>query len=133
MNVVKKYGEGAELIWSDRKRFWGMPLSFTRYRLIRKPGAWFKLFADVGFTYSEIEEVNLYRICDISFRQSLFGKMLDTGTVILKSNDVSRPTFILRNIKNPFRVRDMLSEYIEQERKIHNVRLTEFHGHDGDF
>lgn len=127
MNVSKKYGEGAELVWSDRKRFWGMPLSFTRYRLVRKPGSWFKMFSDIGFTYSDIEEVNLYRVCDISLRQSLFGKLLNTGTVILKSNDETKPTFVLKNIKNPFSVRDMLSDYVEQERKVHNVRLTEFH------
>ncbi len=131
MNIEKKYGEGAELIWSDRKRFWGMPLSFTRYRLIRKPGSWFKLFSDIGFTYSEVEELNLYRVCDISFRQSLFGKLFDTGSVILRSNDSSMPTLTLRNIKNPFKVRDMLSEYIEQERKVHGVRLTEQHRHGG--
>lgn len=129
MNLEKKYGEGTEVIWQDRKRWFGLPLSFTRYKLIKKPGSWFKLFSDVGFTYSDIEEVNLYRICDISFRQSLIGKLLDTGTVILKSSDESRPIFVLKNIKEPFKVRDMLSDYIEQERKLNNVKLTEFHSH----
>ena len=74
-SIEKKYGEGAELIWQDRKRFLGMPLSFTRYSLVKKPGAWMKLFSNVGFFSSYIDEVNLYRICDIDFRQSLFGKI----------------------------------------------------------
>ena len=127
MNVEKKYGEGTELVWKDRKRFWGMPLSFTRYRLVRKPGAWFKIFSDVGFTYSHIEEVNLYRVCDIVLRQSLFGKLVNTGTVVLQSNDETRPTFVLKNIKDPFKVRDMLSNYVEQERQVHGVNVTEFY------
>ena len=33
MNVVKKYGEGAELVWNDRKRFMGMPLSLCILQL----------------------------------------------------------------------------------------------------
>ena len=126
MNVERKYGQGAELIWKDRKRWMGMPLSFTRYRLIRKPGSWFKIFSDISFSYSVVEEINLYRIYDISLRQSLIGKMLNTGTVILFSNDERSPKFVLRNIKDPFKVRDMFSNYVEEQRKLNNVRITEF-------
>lgn len=128
MNVVKKYGEGAELVWNDRKRFMGMPLSFTRYRLIKKPGSWFKIFSDVGFMYSSIEEINLYRIYDISLHQSLAGKIFNTGTVTLFSNDERSPRFVLRNIKDPFKVRDMFSNYVEEQRRLHNVHVTEFQG-----
>lgn len=126
MNIRKKYGENAELIWKDRKRFLGMPLSFTRYYLIKKPGSWFKVFSDIGFTYSEIEEINLYRIYDISLRQSLMGKMLNTGTVILFSNDARAPRFVLKNILDPFKVRDMFSNYVEEQRKLNNVNITEW-------
>ena len=128
MNVKKQYGENAELIWKDRKRFMGMPLSFTRYYLIRKPGHWFKVFSDIGFTYSVVDEVNLYRIYDISLSQSLFGKIFNTGTVVLHSNDERTPKFILKNIKDPFKVRDMFSNYIEEQRKVNNVHITEFQG-----
>ena len=126
MNIKKQYGENAELVWKDRKRFMGMPLSFTRYRLIKAPGQWFKIFSDIGFTYSVIEEINLYRIYDISLRQSLFGKLFNTGTITLFSNDERTPRFVLQNVKDPFKVRDMFSNYIEQERQSHNVRITEF-------
>lgn len=128
MNVQKKYGEGTELVWKDRKRFMGMPLSFTRYKLIKKPGAWCKIFSDVGFMYSVIEEVNLYRIYDVSLHQSLAGKIFNTGTVTLFSNDERSPKFVMRNIKNPFKVRDMFSNIVEEQRKLNNVHLTEFQG-----
>ena len=129
MNVQKVHGKGAELIWHDRKRVFGLPLSFTRYRLVNRPGVWFKVFSDVGFTYSALEEVNLYRVCDISLRQSLIGKMLNTGTVILSTNDERAPVFVMKNIKDPFKVREMFSNYVEEQRRINNVRLTEFHSH----
>lgn len=130
MNIQKKYGEGAELVWKDRKRFLGMPLSFTRYALVKKPGSWMKVFSNVGFLTSVIDEVNVYRICDITFSQTLLGKILNTGTVTLYSSDESKPTFVLQNVKNPYKVRDMFSNVMEEQRKLNNIRMTEFHAHD---
>ena len=49
-----------EYIWKDRKRFLGMPLSFTRYALSED-----RLFLSVGFFSIKDEEVLLYRIRDI--------------------------------------------------------------------
>ncbi len=131
MNVSRKYGAGAELVWKDRKRWLGMPLSFTRYVLVRKPGSWFKLFVDIGFLSTHLEEVNVYRIIDIGFRQGLLGKMLNVGDITLYTSDESMPTVSLRNIKNPHRVRDMFSTYMEEQRKANNIRLAEFHDHEG--
>lgn len=123
--MSSKYGEGTEIIWKDRKRWLGMPLSFTRYRLVKKEGAWLKLITDIGLLFSAIEEVNLYRIIDISLRQSLIGKIVNTGVIIIKSNDETRPTMLLRNVKNPYQVRDMISTMVEEQRKLHNVQLSE--------
>ena len=47
-------------IWKDRKRFLGMPLSFTRYAISED-----RLFLSVGFWSIRDEEVLLYRIRDI--------------------------------------------------------------------
>ncbi len=127
MDVEKKYGEGSELVWKDRKRFMGMPLSFTRYRLVKKPGSWCKVFSDVGFLYSVIEEVNIYRIYDVSMHQSFAGKIFNTGTITLFSNDERSPKFVLRNVKDPFKVREIFSNIIEEQRRLHNVGVTEFY------
>ncbi len=129
-SIEKKYGEGAELIWQDKKRYFGLPLSFTKYSLVKKPGVWVKLFSTVGFLSSSIDEVNVYRICDIDFKQSLLGKMFNYGTVTLLSSDETKPTFVLRNIKDPYRVRDLFSSLAEEQRKLNNVRISEFHKHD---
>ena len=52
---------GDQYIWRDRKRFLGMPLSFTRYALSED-----RLFLSVGFLSIKDEEVLLYRVRDIS-------------------------------------------------------------------
>ena len=103
-----------------------MPLSFTRYYLVRKPGSWVKVFSDIGLLYSAIDEVNLYRIYDISFHQSLSGKIFNTGNIVLLSNDEKNPRFVMKNVKNPLQIRDMFSTMIEEQRKLNNVRVTEF-------
>ena len=125
MNVEKKFGKGARLVWKDRKRFLGMPLSFTRYYLIKNGDVWFKVFRDVGLLYTHIEEVNLYRMYDISLHQSFADKIFGTGTVTLYSNDERCPQLVLKSIKTPFQVRDMFSQLIEEQRKANGVHVAE--------
>ena len=129
-NIEKKYGEGAELLWKDRKRYFGIPLSFTKYSLVKKPGAWVKVFLNVGFLSSRVDEINAYRICDIQMKQSLLGKMFNYGDITLLSSDESNPTLLLKNIKNPYQVRELFSSVAEEQRKLNNIRISEFHRHD---
>ena len=124
--VKRKYGVEAELIWKDRKRYFGLPWSFTRYSLIKNGEKWFKVFSDIGLLYTAVEEVNVYRIQDISLHQSLFDKIFGTGTVILYSNDERQQELRLKHIASPYRVRDMFSNYMEAERTKRNVRVSEF-------
>ena len=128
MNVQKKFGDSAVLIWKDRKRYLGMPLSFTRYYLIKNGDVWFKTFRDVGLLSTHIEEVNLYRMYDISLYQSFWDKIFGTGTVVLYSNDERAPELVLKSIAKPFQVRDMFSQLIEEQRKANGVHVAEIQG-----
>ena len=62
---------GDQYIWRDRKRFLGMPLSFTRYALSED-----RLFLSVGFFSIKDEEVLLYRVRDISSSRTLWQRLL---------------------------------------------------------
>lgn len=124
--VKRKFGVEAELIWKDRKRYCGLPWSFTRYSLIKNGDKWFKVFSDIGLLYTIVDEVNIYRIQDVSLHQTLFDKIFGTGTVILYSNDERQPELKLRHIAQPYKIRDMFSNYIEAERIKRNVRISEF-------
>lgn len=124
--VQRKYGLDAELLWKDRKRYFGLPWSFTRYSLIKNDDKWLKVFSDIGLLYTVVEEVNVYRIRDISLHQSLFDKMFGTGTITLFSNDERQPEFKLRHIAHPYKVREMFSNFIEEERADRQVHVSEF-------
>ena len=123
---VRKYGENAELLWRDRKRYFGLPISFTQYSLIRNGTSWFKLFAAVGLLSTTIDEITLYRIKDLSLHQTLGDKIFGTGTITVYSNDARQPVYNLKHIKNPFKVRDMLASYVEEQRRATGVRVAEF-------
>ncbi len=124
--VKRRYGVNAHLIWKDRKRYLGLPWSFTRYSLVKNGDKWVKVFSDIGLLYSIVDEVNVYRIQDVSLHQTLFDKIFKTGTVILYSNDERSPELRLRHIAHPYRVREMFSNLIEEQRALHKVRMSEF-------
>lgn len=120
-----QFGEGTKILWHDRKRWCGMPLSFTRYYLVESED-WLKLYSSIGFLSIRGEEVNLYRIYDISVRATLSNRIFGTGTLILHCSSNSAEKIHLVRIKNPYKVRAMLSELIEQERAKRGNRISEF-------
>ena len=73
-----------EIIWKDRKRYLGLPLSFTRYSLSND-----RLFLSVGFLNIQDEEVLLYRIRDINTTRTLWQRLFGVGTVTVVSSDKS--------------------------------------------
>lgn len=123
--MKNKYGENSQVLWTDKKRILGMPISFTRYSLVTNNSEWTKIFVKSGILSTTIEEINLYRVYDIKITQGLFQKMFGVGTITLFSNDVTSPLTELINIKDPYKVRNMLAEKIEQARDEKGVRIGE--------
>lgn len=109
-----------EYIWKDRKRFLGMPLSFTRYALSED-----RLFLSVGFWNIKDEEILLYRIRDISSNRTLWQRLFGVGTVTVTSSDKTTPTLILKNIKNPIDVKELLHQQVEEMKTRRRVRIGE--------
>lgn len=123
----KRFGHDVNIIWTDKKRYFGMPISFTRYSVVEKPDSWVKVFYDTGLLSTRHEEVHAYRIFDISIRQSLFDKMFNVGTILLQCKDISQPSLYLTHVKNPFQVREIIAEIVERERTEKGFRIGEFH------
>ena len=45
---MRDFGMDTKILWKDRKRILGMPISFTRYNIVKKEGSWAKLFITAG-------------------------------------------------------------------------------------
>ena len=94
--------EEMEYLWKDRKRFLGMPLSFTRYRLSDD-----RLFCETGFLNVKSDEVLLYRVRDLRLTMSLGQRIFGVGTVCVVSSDKSIPHLDLKNVKDPRAVKEL--------------------------
>lgn len=110
----------SDYIWADRKRFLGMPLSFTRYAMSED-----RLFVSVGFLSIKDEEILLYRIRDITTSRSLWQRIFRVGSITVVSSDKTQPTLVLKNIKNPMQTKEILHEQVEEMKIKRRVRVGE--------
>lgn len=115
-----------EILWQDRKHHLWFPLSFTKYYIEDD-----RLMIKSGFLNTRLDETLLYRIVDISCRQSLAGKLFGTGNIVIKTRVDSNPEIVLKNIRNPIEVSRMLSRTVEDARSTSNVVGKEFYGGPG--
>ena len=116
-----------EYIWQDRKRYFGLPLSFTRYAMSED-----RLFLSVGFLNIKDDEVLLYRVRDIDTSRSLWQRLFGVGTVIVISSDKSMPNLVLKNIKDPVGVKELIHEQVEEMKIRRRVRVGEIMTSDMD-
>ncbi len=112
--------KGDQYIWKDRKRFCGLPLSFTRYALSDD-----RLFLSVGFLNIKDEELILYRIRDISVQRKLGQRIFGVGTITVTSSDKSSPVLELKNVKNPTFVKELIHQQVEEMKDRRRVRYSE--------
>ena len=116
---------GIQYIWQDRKRYYGLPLSFTRYALSED-----RLFTSVGFLNIKDDEILLYRVRDIDTSRSLWQRIFGVGTVTVMSSDKTMPNLVLKNIKDPVMVKEMLHKQVEEMKIRRRVRFGEIMGAD---
>lgn len=109
-----------EYLWKDRKRHLGLPLSFTRYALSED-----RLFLSVGFFSIKDEEILLYRIRDISTSRSLWQRIFGVGTITVVSSDKTAPNLLLKNVKNPLDVKELLHRQVEEVKIRRRIRVGE--------
>lgn len=112
-----------EYIWKDRKRFLGMPLSFTRYAMSDD-----RLFISVGFLNIKDDEVLLYRVRDIDTSRSLWQRIFGVGTITVISSDKTMPNMVLKNVKDPVHVKELIHGQVEEMKLQRRVRVGEIMG-----
>ena len=109
-----------EQLWHDRKRYFGLPISFTRYSLSED-----RLFTSVGFLNIKDDEILLYRVRDIDTSRSLWQRIFGVGTVTVISADKTMPTLVLKNIKDPIFVKELIHKQVEETKIKRRVRFGE--------
>lgn len=116
-------------LWQDRKRtIFGLPLSFTKYSLDEE-----RLYIDTGFFTTVSDEVRLYRIMDVSLTRTLRQKIFGIGDIRVHSSDKTLHDFIIKSVKHPKDVKELLSNKVEIQRDKKKVINREMMFDDNDF
>lgn len=123
---MENFVENKEVIWKDRKRWCGLPWTFTRYSIVKENGNQMKLVNNNGLLTSRIEEVNLFRVDDISVYQSLVDKIFGVGTLTVYCKDASCEVLEIRKVKKPYKVKALLSKLVHEERQRLGFGYSEF-------
>ena len=118
-----------DILWKDRKRilFLGLPWSFTRYSVSKD-----RFFISKGFFSVKDDEVRLYRIMDLTLERSFVQRLFGLGTITCDTVDKSTPKLCIKNVKDSRRVKELISEAVEEERVKKRVSSREYMTVDDD-
>lgn len=108
-------------VWKDRKHFMWFPISFTKYEIKNE-----RLYQETGLFNTHYDELFLYRITDLCLKRSLAQKIFGTGTIVLSTKADSDKEVLLKNVKNPKEVKDLISHLVEEARDRKKVVGKEF-------
>ena len=108
------------LLWSDRSRILGLPITFTKYGISED-----RIFCEKGLLNMKFEEILLYRVRDISMKITLGQRIFGVGSILLQSSDKTSPVLEIKNIKNPREVKEMIHEQVEEVKVQRRMRFGE--------
>ena len=101
-------------------RAWYLVAS-TRYRLTNQ-----RLFAQTGLIAKNLEEVELFRVKDVTLTQGMLQRMLGVGTVVVLSTDDTAPRLELHGILGPMEVKEQIRTAFRASRQREGMRMAEF-------
>jgi membrane protein YdbS with pleckstrin-like domain len=108
--------------------FWlVLPMAYALYRYLRANAHQYvvsnqRLRETTGLFFKRTEELELYRVKDISVEQPPMQRLVGCGRITLRTSDRSTPIVVLNAIPSPLAVADMLRDRIERCRVSKGVR-----------
>lgn len=113
---------GERLLWRGRPNFLLSPIKFftQRYKLTNE-----RLMVDQGFVSRRTEEIDLYRVTDVSVYQNVLERILGRGDILVQTADATAPQKRLSEVADPDRVKDILRQAARAERQRRRVLLRE--------
>ena len=116
-NINKLIREYGYIIWTGKKCIMGLPISFTRYILTET-----KLITKAGFFTIREDEIELYRVYDMSLQLSFGQRIVGCGTIKMLSKDSDTPAKELKSVKRPREAKKLIDEAVRLQRDKYYVR-----------
>ena len=79
-----------------------------------------------GIFTKRTDELELYRVQDVTTIEPLSLRMVGAGNVRITSGDSTTPVLELKAVKDPQRLREHLRTHVEECRQRRGVRVTEY-------
>jgi membrane protein YdbS with pleckstrin-like domain len=108
--------------------FWlVLPLLYALYRVLSTRAHVYaltdqRLRESKGLVFKNTEELELYRVKDISVEQPPLQRLMGRGRVVLQTSDRSTPVVVLNAVPGPLAVADLLRDRVERCRVGKGVR-----------
>jgi hypothetical protein len=78
-----------------------------------------------GILSRSTEEVELTRVRDVSYEQSLAQRALGIGTITVVGTDATAPMVVLHDIEEPEAVKELIRQAVQEQRRRYRVRQVE--------
>lgn len=78
-----------------------------------------------GMLTNDRDDIELLRLQDVDYRQTLGERILKIGDIFLKTHDPTLPEFTMRNIKEPEHVHEIIRRAMLNQRKKVNFGFRE--------
>ena len=111
-----------ELVWRGRpSRMTAFKKSISeRYEVSNQ-----RLMVEYGILNKRTEEIELYRVQDLSVERSVFDRMFGVGNIVIHSGDATGGTLVLYDIADTDSVKDKIRAESRIERQRHRVGVFE--------
>lgn len=104
---------------------WCLPLLRLAYRKlsIRYRVTSHRLFHEEGILWRTTNRVELIDVDDVTVKQSIFGRIMNVGTVRLESSDRTDPELYLLGIEDPMEVAEKIDTARRRERTRRGIHI----------
>lgn len=89
-----------------------------------------RLRVSSGILTKNFDDLELYRVKDLTVTQPLPLRMVDLGNISLVTSDATTPTLLLPAIKSPLEVHDLIRDEVQRLRRERGVRELDVHDDD---
>lgn len=83
------------------------------------------LIQKVGAISSQKDEIELFRIKDVAFKQTMKDKLIGVGDITIYSVDPSTPELLMKFIKNPETIKEEIRRAVINAKKNNKVSYRE--------
>ena len=84
-----------------------------------------RLKIEYGLLSRQTEEIELYRVQDLTVERTMFDRMFGVGNIIIHAGDTTGGTTVLYDVADVEAVKDLIRDHSRIERQRHRVGVFE--------